>query len=123
MEARRVDLRVPDKFRSDLKDYAAEKDPVDQKALWDRGHLISSANRRSKTVLNSDSEESQETIGTPARGIADSCTNLVRFPRAARYANLVDERLDALGRRCSEPTHNGRDREVQHHAERPDSFR
>jgi endonuclease G, mitochondrial len=50
----RVDMRVPESFRSTLKDYIAEKHPVDNKALWDRGHLVSSANRRSKVVLNSE---------------------------------------------------------------------
>ena len=50
----RIDLRVPEKFRSTLKDYSSEKDPVDKKALWDRGHLVASANRRSKLVLNSE---------------------------------------------------------------------
>ncbi len=49
----REDLRVPDKFRSTLKDYKKAKGP-DGKALYDRGHLVSSANRRSKLVLNSE---------------------------------------------------------------------
>ncbi|KPK20109.1 MAG: hypothetical protein AMJ67_03590 [Betaproteobacteria bacterium SG8_41] len=50
----RIDLRIPEKFRSTLKDYSAEKHPVDKKSLWDRGHLVSSADRRSKFVLNSE---------------------------------------------------------------------
>ncbi len=50
----RVDHRVPVKFRATLKDYASKKDPVDKKAISDRGHLVSSADRRSRTVLNSE---------------------------------------------------------------------
>ncbi len=42
----RADLRVPEQWRVDLKDYVASG--------FDRGHLISSADRRAKSISNSE---------------------------------------------------------------------
>lgn len=46
----RVDMRVPPQFRADMDDYIGAFDGI----TYDRGHLISSADRRATTIANSE---------------------------------------------------------------------